>query len=65
MTYIMLPDLEVVLFFDCAIIESFEKVFMHRLAMGCIIIYHTTIIPNALDKVTNYMKFKVVGGWLI
>ncbi len=33
--------------------------------MGCVIIYRTTIIPNALDKVANYMKFKVVGGWSI
>ncbi len=38
---------------------------MHRLTMGCVIIYCTTIIPNALDKVANYMEFRVVEGWSI
>ena len=33
--------------------------------MDYIIIYHITIIPNALDKVANYMELSVVKGWLI
>ncbi len=64
MTYIMLPDLQVILFFVYPIVESFEKIFIHRLTVDCIIIYRTTIIPNALDKVANCMEFKVVKSWL-
>ena len=60
MTYIMLPDLQVVLFFVCPIIESLEKIFMCCLAVGCVIIYRTAIIPNALDKLANCIEFKVV-----
>ncbi len=65
MAYIMLPDLQVVLFFVFPIVESFEKIFMQRLAVGCVIIYRTTIILNTLDKVANYMEFRVVEGWSI
>ncbi len=64
MTYVMLPDLRVVFFFVRLIIESFDKIFIRRLAVGCIIIYCTTIIPNALDKVANCIEFRVVEGWL-
>ena len=56
----MLPDLQVILFFVLLVIESFKKVFMHCLDLGYIIIYHTTIIPNALDKMASRMKLKVV-----
>ncbi len=59
----MLPDLQVVLFFVRPIVESFEKVFMRRLAVGYVIIYCTTIIPNALDKVANRMELRIVEGW--
>ncbi len=61
----MLPDLRVELFFVCPIVESFEKIFMRHLAVGYVIIYRTTIIPNALDKVANCMEFRVVEGWSI
>ena len=59
----MLLDMQVVFYFVCPIIENFEEVFMRRLAIGCVIIYHITIIPNTLDKVVNCMEFKVVAGW--
>ncbi len=62
MAYVMLLDLRVVLFFVCPIIENFEKVFIRRLAVGCFIIYRTTIILNALDKVTYCMEFRIVEG---
>ncbi len=62
MTYFILLDLQVVLFFVCLIVESFEKVFMRCLAVGCVIIYRTIIIPNVLDKVANCMEFRVVKG---
>ena len=60
MAYIMLPDLQVVLVFIYLIIKSFEKIFMYRLAVGYIIIYHTIIISNTIDKVANYIKFRVI-----
>ena len=65
MVYVMLPDLQIVLFFVCPIVKRFEKVFMRRLAMNYVIIYCTTIISNALDKVANCIEFRVVEGWLI
>ncbi len=37
---------------------------MHRFAMGSIIVYHTTIIPNTLNKVANCIELRVVKGWL-
>ena len=64
MAYVMLPNLQVVLFFVCPVVESFKKVFMRRLAMGSIVVYRTTIIPNTLDKVANCMEFRVVKDWL-
>ena len=63
MAYIILPNLQVVFFFVCPVIESFKKVFIYHLAINSIVVYRTTIIPNTLDKVANYMKFKVVKGW--
>ena len=59
----MLPNLQVILFFVCPIVKNFKKVFMRRLAMGSIIVYRTTIIPNTLDKVANCMELRVVKGW--
>ena len=61
----MLLDLRVVLFFVYFIVKSFEKIFMHRFAISCVIIYRTTIISNALDKITNCIEFRVVEGSLI
>ena len=63
MVYVMLPNLRVVLFFVRPVVESFKKVFMRRLAMGNIVVYRTTIIPNILDKVANCMELRVVKGW--
>ena len=60
--YIILSDLQVVLFFVCFIVESFVKVFMHCLIVGCIIIYCTILILNILDKMANYIEFRVVEG---
>ena len=62
MAYIMLPNLQVVLFFVFPIVESFEKVFMCRFTIDCVIIYYTTIILNTLNKVANYIKCRVVEG---
>ena len=58
----MLSNLRVVLFFVYSIVESFEKVFMRHLTMGYVIIYCTNINPNVLDKIANYIEFRVVKG---
>ena len=64
MSYVILPNLHLVLFLVCPIIESFKKLLMRRLAMGSIVVYYTTIILNTLNKATNCMKVRVVKGWL-
>ena len=60
MLHIILPNLQLVFFFICPIIKNFKKVFMRRLVMGNIVVYCTTIIPNILNKMANYMKLRVV-----
>ena len=64
MTYIMLSNLQVVLFFVCPILENFKKIFICRLAISSIVVYRTTIIPNILDKVANCIELRVVESWL-
>ncbi len=61
--YVRLLDLQVILFFIYLIVESFEKVFMYYLIVGCLIIYHITIISNALNKIANCVKFRVIETW--
>ncbi len=63
MAYVMLSNLQVVLLFVCPIVERFKKVLMRRLAMGSIVVYRTTIIPNTLNKVADCMELRVVKGW--
>ncbi len=62
MTYVILLNLRVVLLFVYSIIERFKKVLIRRLAMGSIVVYRTTIIPNTLNKVANYMELRVIKG---
>ena len=64
MSHIILPILQLVLFFVYLIVESFEKVLMRRLAISSIVAYRTTIIPNTLNKLADCMKLRVVKGWL-
>ena len=49
----MLPNLQLVLFFVCLIVESFKKVLIRRLTISNIVVYCTTIIPNTLNKVAD------------
>lgn len=56
----MLLDLHVVLFFVSLIVKHFKKVFMSYLAISCIVVYSTIIIPDALDKVGNSIKLWIV-----
>ena len=59
----MLQNLQVLLFFICPVVESFKKIFMHRLAIDSIIVYCTTIFLNILDKVAHCIEFRVVKVW--
>ena len=60
MIYIILPNLRLVPFFIYSIIKSFKIVFMHHLAINSIVIYHTTIILNILNKVADYIELRIV-----
>lgn len=62
MAYVMLPNLQVVFFFICFVIENFKKVFIYHFAIGSILVYYTTIILNILHKVAHYMEFRMVKG---
>lgn len=55
----MLPDLQFVLFFIDFIIKNFQKIFIHRFAIGCMIIYYTIIISNVPNKFINCIKLRV------
>ena len=55
----MLSNLQLVLFFDYLIIESLKEVLIRLFVMGNIVVYHIIIIPNALNKMVNYLKLKV------
>ena len=60
MAYVMLSNLQVVLFFVHLIVERFKKVFIYHLIIGNIVVYRTIIISNILNKVANGMKFGIV-----
>ena len=60
MVYIILPNLQIVLFFDCFIIKSFKKIFIYYFAMSNIVVYHTIINPNTSNKLANCIELKIV-----
>ena len=63
MTYVMLPDLRIILFFVNPVIKSFKKIFMSCFAMSYIIVYSITIISDVLNKVASRIKLRVVKYW--
>ena len=63
MPHIMLPNLRLVLFFVRPVVESFKKVLIRYLAMGSIVVYCITIIPNTLNIVADYIELRVVKSW--
>ncbi len=65
MMQIIIPNLQLVFFFVYSMIENFKKVFIYYLTIGNIMIYHTTTISNILNKITDYVKFRVVKSWYI
>ena len=65
MPHVILPNLQLILFFIYFVIKSFKKVFICCLAIGSIIVYHTIIISNILNKVADCIELKVVEAWSI
>ena len=59
----MRPNLQFVLIFVHPVVETFQKVLIRPLVMGNIVVYHTTIILNALNKVADCIELRVVKGW--
>ncbi len=64
MVYVILPNLQIVHFFVCPIIESFKKILICRLAMSSIVVYCTIIIPNILNKMADCIELRIVKSWL-
>ena len=62
MAYVILLNLQVILFFIHLIVKHFKKKFICHFAMDNIVVYHTIIIPNTLNKVANCIELKVVNG---
>ncbi len=62
MLHIMLSNLQLVFFFVYLIIESFKKVLIYYLVIGSIVVYHTTIISNILNKMADYMELRMLKG---
>ena len=64
MSHIMLLNFRLILFFVCPIVENIKKILIRRLAIGNIVVDCTIIISNTWNKMADYIKFKVVEGWL-
>lgn len=60
-----MPNLQVVFCFICFYLKYLKKIFIYYFAISNIIVYRTTIILNILNKVINYMKFKIINNWSI
>ena len=65
MAYIILLNLQVIFFLIYFFVEYFKKIFICHFVMNNIIVYHTIIILNILNKMVNYIKLKIVKNWLI
>lgn len=65
MAYVILLNLQLILFFVCLVIKSFRKIFMRCLTMASIIVYHITIIRNILNKMADCIEFRIVKSWSI
>ena len=62
MLHVILPNLQLVFFFVCLIIESFKKILIRRLAIGSIVVYCTIIILNILNKTADCIELRVIKG---
>lgn len=61
--YIILPNLQVILFFVYLIVENFEIIFICYLTMGNILVYSIIIILNILNKVADCIELGIVKVW--
>lgn len=62
--YIILQNLQLVFFLIYLSIKGFEKLFMRHFTICYIIIYCTTIVLNAFDKISYSMKFCIIENRL-
>lgn len=60
MTYVILLNLRIILFFINLLTKRFKKVFIGYFTISYIIVYSTIIIPDALSNVDNSIEFWVV-----
>lgn len=60
MPYAILPNFKLIFIFISFVIETFNKILMHCFAMGGIIVYHTIIISNTPNNISDYMKLSVI-----
>ena len=60
MTYVMLSDLYIILFFISHVIKSFKKTFINYFIISYIIVYNIIIIPHSLNKVNDFIEFGVI-----
>ena len=65
MLHVILPNLQLILFFVCLIVESYKKILIRHFAIDSIVIYRITIISNIQNKVVNCIEFRVIEDWLI
>lgn len=62
MAYVILLNLQIVLIFAYFIIKRFKKIFIHHFTISNIVVYHTTIILNILNKKADCIKFKIINN---
>lgn len=62
MAYVILLNLQIILIFAYFVIKCFKKILMHRLIISIIVVYHTTIISNILNKKVDYIKLRIINS---
>ena len=63
MAYDILSNLQVIFLFFYLIIASFKKILNCHLIMSSILVYHTTVILNTLNKMVNCIELRVIKDW--
>lgn len=64
MIYIVLWNLQLVLFLISPLIKGLKKVFMSCFTMCHIIVYRPSVVSNAFDKMCHTMEFWIIESWL-
>lgn len=60
MVYIILLNLQFIIFFNHSIIENLKKILISHFIIDIILVYRTIIILYTLNKVFHYIKLKLV-----